>query len=59
MQDRLNVAPVRPEQQPLPQLTFMGWAGQHVVNTNGEGVRVFLTRLVVRGLWHYTIPPGA
>jgi hypothetical protein len=59
MQDRLNVAPVRPEQQPLPQLTFMGWTGQHVVNADGEGMGVFLTRLVVRWLWHCTTPPGA
>jgi hypothetical protein len=47
MQDRLHVAPVRPEQHPLPQLTFMGWAGQHVVDADGEGMRVFLTQLVV------------
>ena len=47
MQDRLNVTPVRPEQQPLPQWTFMGWAGQHVVDANGKGVWVFLARLVV------------
>src|SRR5262245_5175439 len=59
MQDRLDVAPVRPEQQPLSQLTFMGWAGEHVVDADGEGMRVFLTRLVVRWLWHVTPPPGA
>jgi hypothetical protein len=47
MQDCLNVTPVRPEQQPLPQLTFMGRAGQHVVDADGEGRRVFLRRLVV------------
>jgi hypothetical protein len=47
MQDRLNVTPVRPEQQSLPQLTFMGWAGQHVVDADGEGMRVFLGWLVV------------
>ena len=59
MQDRLDVAPVRPEQHPLSQLTFVGWAGTHVVDADGEGMRVFLARLVVRGLWHVTHPPGA
>ena len=54
----LDVAPVRPEQHPLAQLAFRGWTGTHVVETDGEGVRVFLTRLVVRGLWHWTTPPG-
>src|SRR6267142_5609068 len=52
MQDRLDVAPVRPEQQPLSQLTFVGWAGKHVEDADGEGMRVFLARLVVRWLWH-------
>jgi hypothetical protein len=28
----------------------VGWAGKHVVDADGEGVRVFLTRLVVRWL---------
>ena len=59
MQDRLDVAPVRPEQHTLAQLAFIGWAGAHVVDADGEGVRVFLARLVVRGLWHVTPPPGA
>ena len=48
MQNRLDVAPVRPEQHPLPQLAFVGWTGEHVVDADGEGVRVFLARLVVR-----------
>ena len=59
MQDRLDVAPVRPEQQPLSQLTFVRWAGKHVVDADGEGMRWFLGRLVVRWLWHVTHPPGA
>ena len=58
MQDRLDVAPVRPEQQPLAQLTFVGWAGKHVVDADGEGMRVFLARLVVRWLWHVTSSRG-
>src|SRR6266568_6961038 len=53
-----DVAPVRPEQHPLSQLAFIGWSGAHVVDADGEGGRVFLTRLVVRGLWHGTPPPG-
>jgi hypothetical protein len=43
----LDVAPVRPEQHPLSSLAFRGWTGAHVVEADGEGVRVFLTRLVV------------
>jgi hypothetical protein len=50
MQDRLDVAPVRLEQHPLSQLAFIGWAGTHVVDADGEGVRVLVARLVVRGL---------
>jgi hypothetical protein len=46
-----DVAPVRPEQHLLSQFAFIGWTGAHVVEADGEGVRVFLTRLVVRGLW--------
>ena len=46
----LDVAPVRPEQHPLAQLAFRGWTVTHVVEADGEGERVFLTRLVVRGL---------
>jgi hypothetical protein len=59
MQERLDVAPVRPEQHTLPQLVCVGWAGAHVVYAEGEGVRVFLAQLAVRGLWHVTPPPGA
>jgi hypothetical protein len=42
----------------LSQLAFVGRAGTHVVDADGEGMRVFLARLVVRGLWHVTPPPG-
>ena len=59
MQDCLDVAPVRPEQHTLPQLVCVGWAGMHVVYADGEGVRVLLAQLAVRGLWHVTPPPGA
>src|SRR6266446_6401289 len=55
----LDVAPVRPEQHPLSPLAFIGWTGAHVMDAAGEGVRVFLKRLVVRGLWHGATPPGA
>src|SRR5438128_3371922 len=58
MHDRLDVTPVSTEQQPLPQFAFVGWAGEHVVDADGEGVRVFLARLVVQWLWHFTHPPG-
>src|SRR5437016_2874601 len=59
MQDCLDVAPVRPEQHTLPQLVCVEWAGAHVVYADGEGVRVLLAQLAVRGLWHVTPPPGA
>jgi hypothetical protein len=59
MQDGLKVTPVRPEQHPLPQLAFRGWTGAHVVDVDGEGGQVSLTRLVMRGVWHGTPPPGA
>ena len=58
MQDRLDVAPVRPEQHPLVQLAFVGRAGMHVVDADGEGLRVVLARLTVRRFWHVTPPPG-
>src|SRR5215470_2695224 len=45
----LDVAPVRPEQHPLAQLAFIGWTGAHVVDADGEGARVFLTRLWCEG----------
>src|SRR5215470_12675229 len=59
MQDGLDVTPVRPQQQPLPQLAFIGRAGQHVVDANGEGLRMLLAQLAVQGLWHVTPPPGS
>src|SRR6266446_6531998 len=59
MHDRLDIAPVRPEQHTLSQLAFVGWADAHVVEGDGERGRVFLARLVVRWLWHVTPPPGA
>src|SRR5215831_13300706 len=59
MQDGLDVTSVCPEQQPLPQLAFIGRAGQHVVDANGEGLRMLLAQLAVQGLWHVTPPPGA
>src|SRR5262249_9090777 len=59
MQDGLDVTSVCPEQQPLPQLAFIGRAGKHVVDANGEGLRVLLAQLAVQGLWHVTPLPGA
>src|SRR4029450_2240781 len=59
VQDCLDVASVRPKQHTLSQLAFIGWTGAHVVDADGEGVRVFLVRLVVRWRWHVTYPPGA
>jgi hypothetical protein len=58
MHDRLDVATVRTEQQPIPQLAFVGWDGENIVDADGEGVSVFLARLLVRVLWHLTNPPG-
>jgi hypothetical protein len=57
MQDRLDVAPVRPEQHPLAQLAFVRRTGTYVVDADGEGMRAFLAQLAVRGLWHVTPPP--
>jgi hypothetical protein len=59
MQDRLDVAPVRPQQHPLPQRAVVGWTGAHVVDADGEGVRVFVAQLVMRWLSHCATPPGA
>jgi hypothetical protein len=59
MQDCLDGAPVRMEQHTFPQCAFIGWAGAHIVDADGADVRVFLTRLVVRWLWHVTPPPDA
>jgi hypothetical protein len=50
MQDRLDVAPISPEQHALSQLADVGWASAHVVDANRESAGVILARLVVRWL---------
>ena len=43
----------------FPRADLVVFGHSHIpLDQSGEGVRVFLTRLVVRGLWHGTPPPG-
>jgi hypothetical protein len=57
MQERLDVAPVRPEQHTLPQLAGMGRTGEDIMEANREGVRVVRARLGVPWRWHGQLLP--